>query len=448
MKRIGDYLALMRGEDFKGYLSQSWSTSWPMIIIMLFEFLINLTDVYIAGILGKEIQATVGFVSQVYFIFIVVAYALTTGTVSVASRLYTSGNRSALSNSVYTILFSVAVSGLILGVLGIALSSAVIRFLNVPEDIKANGIPLIEIYAGGLLFHYLLISSNGILRSTRMIRNSLKTMALVCFFNILLNFLLVFYSPLGYRGIALSTALSVFIGSVLNLRYMAGLMDRVRIFSYQTIRNVIAIGWPSGLTRVSWQIGSTVLFLIISALPENNVEIIAAFTNGLRIEAAIFLPAFAFNMANAVVIGNLLGERRDIDAFRGGIVTAMVGVVFILILTVITVLNARTLAMFLSHNSVVVDECVRYIYISMISEPFMAWAVIISGGLSGAGDTRGVMGIVVLSQWLIRIPLSFLLGISAGFGAAAIWWSMNMSIFVHAIFVTRRYFKKRWLALE
>ena len=223
-------------------------------------------------------------------------------------------------------------------------------------------------------------------------------------------------------------------------------MDRPRIFSYQTIRNVIAVGWPSGLTRISWQIGSTVLFLIISALPENNVEIIAAFTNGLRIEAAIFLPAFAFNMANAVVIGNLLGERRDTDAFRGGIVTALVGVVFILILTVITVLNARTLAMFLSHNSVVIDECVRYIYISMISEPFMAWAVIISGGLSGAGDTRGVMAIVVLSQWLIRIPLSFLLGISAGLGAAAIWWSMNMSIFVHAVFVTRRYFRKRWLA--
>jgi MATE family multidrug resistance protein len=448
MKRPRDYLEFMRGKDFKSYLSESWSTSWPMIIIMLFEFLINLTDVYIAGILGKEIQATVGFVSQVYFIFIVVAYALTIGSVSVVSRLYTVGDRSSLSNAVYTILFSVMVSGLILGVLGIILSSTVIRFLNIPEDIKTNGIPLIEIYAGGLLFHYLLISSNGILRSTKMIRRSMRTMALVCFLNILLNFLLVFYTPLGYRGIALSTALSVFIGSVLNLRYMAGLMDRVRIFSYRTIRSVIAIGWPSGLTRVSWQIGSTVLFLIISALPENNVEIIAAFTNGLRIEAAIFLPAFAFNMANAVVIGNLLGEKRHTDAFRGGIVTAMVGVLFILILTAITVLNARHLAAFLSHNSVVIDECVRYIYISMISEPFMAWAVIISGGLSGAGDTRGVMVIVVLSQWLIRIPLSFLLGISAGFGAAAIWWSMNMSIFVHAIFVTRRYFRKRWLAPE
>ena len=164
MKKLVEYLALMRGGDFKRYLSESWSTSWPMIIIMLFEFLINLTDVYIAGILGKEIQATVGFVSQVYFIFIVVAYALTTGTVSVIARLFTSGDRSALSNAVYTIIFSVAVSGLVLGVLGITLSSTVIGLLNVPEDIKTNGIPLIEIYAGGLLFHYLLINSNGILR--------------------------------------------------------------------------------------------------------------------------------------------------------------------------------------------------------------------------------------------------------------------------------------------
>jgi len=40
------------------------------------------------------------------------------------------------------------------------------------------------------------------------------------------------------------------------------------------------------------------------------VEILAAFTAGLRIESAIFLPAFAFNMANAVIVGNLLGSAR------------------------------------------------------------------------------------------------------------------------------------------
>ncbi len=37
----------------------------------------------------------------------------------------------------------------------------------------------------------------------------------------------------------------------------------------------------------------------------------------------------------------------------------------------------------------VIEESITYIYISMISEPFMAWGMILSGGLNGAGDTRG-----------------------------------------------------------
>ncbi|HCW92455.1 MAG TPA: MATE family efflux transporter, partial [Flexistipes sinusarabici] len=37
--------------------SQSWSISWPMILIMVFMFFISLTDVFIAGRISKDVQA-------------------------------------------------------------------------------------------------------------------------------------------------------------------------------------------------------------------------------------------------------------------------------------------------------------------------------------------------------------------------------------------------------
>jgi len=58
--------------------------------------------------------------------------------------------------------------------------------------------------------------------------------------------------------------------------------------------------------------------LILSALPEHRVEILAALTTGLRIESAIFLPAMAFNMANAVIIGNLLARKSRRRRFEAG----------------------------------------------------------------------------------------------------------------------------------
>jgi len=88
---------------------------------------------------------------------------------------------------------------------------------------------------------------------------------------------------------------------------------------------------------------------------------------------------------------------------------------------------------------------VLYIYISMISEPFMAFSVVLGGGLNGAGDTRSVMIRIVAGMWIVRIPLAYIMGITLGFGAPGIWWSMNASIITQMILIARRYFKKEWL---
>jgi Na+-driven multidrug efflux pump len=82
----------------------------------------------------------------------------------------------------------------------------------------------------------------------------------------------------------------------------------------------------------------------------------------------------------------------------------------------------------------------------MISEPFMAWGMILGGGLNGAGDTRSVLVRVALSLWLVRIPLSFVLVVLFGFGPTSVWWSMNLSQFLQAFLISKRYIGRGWLA--
>jgi putative MATE family efflux protein len=416
-----------------------------MTLMMFFEFLIGLTDVYIAGRVGKEVQATYGFVIQLYFIFIVIANSLTVGTVSVVSKLFTSSDKKELTEVVYSSMVTAAIAGIVLAIGGILLSPLIIKILNIPEELKPLSMPFIHIYAIGLLFHYLLINSNGILRSCNMIKKSLKTMTLVCVTNIALNFFFVFHTSLGFRGIALATASSVFIGSITNLRYVKRVMPDLKRFSMDPVKKMIRIGWPIGFLQVLWQVSSMVLFLILSALPEHKVEILAALTAGLRIESAIYLPAFALNMANAVIVGNLLGEKREGEALKSGIVTAGIGVGIITVMVLIVILNARWIVSFLSNNEVVIKESIKYIYISMISEPFMAWGVILAGGLNGAGDTKSVLMRVAFSVWLVRIPLSYVFVVLFGFGATSVWWSMNLSQFLQAFLLSKRYFSRSWL---
>jgi putative MATE family efflux protein len=437
---------LFKSEKIGSYLSRSWSVSWPLTLIMVFEFLIGLTDVYIAGKVSKEIQATYGFVIQFYFILIVIANALTVGTVSVVSRLYTSGDRNELSKSIFSSLISAAGTGIFLAGGGFLLSPPIIHILNIPLQLKQYCIPFMKIYATGLFFHYLLINCNGILRSCNRVKDSLKTQAFVCVLNIGLNFILVFHTPLGFRGIAAATASSVFIGSMVNLWKVRSSMTGVMEFSMDRVRKMITIGWPIGMLQVLWQLSSMVLFLILSALPEQRIEILAALTTGLRIESVIYLPVFGFNMANAVIVGNLLGEKRKEDAFQSGFITAAIGVLIVTIMVLVVILNARWIASFLSNNEMVIRESMKYIYVSMISEPFMAWGIILGGGLNGAGDTKSVMIRVALSVWFVRIPLSYIFVVLFGFGPVSVWWSMNISQFIQAFAMSKRYFNREWLS--
>ena len=92
-------------------------------------------------------------------------------------------------------------------------------------------VPMMKIYAAGLLFHYVLINSNGILRSTQRIKVSLKTMALVCGINIGLNLFFLFQTTLGFKGIALATASSVMIGCLINLARVKKEMEGERFLA-------------------------------------------------------------------------------------------------------------------------------------------------------------------------------------------------------------------------
>jgi putative MATE family efflux protein len=286
------------------------------------------------------------------------------------------------------------------------------------------------------------------LRSSDRVKESLKTQALVCVLNIGLNFLLVFHTSLGFRGVAAATASSVFIGSMVNLWRVRSSVTGAGRLSIDPVRKMIRIGWPIGMLQVLWQLSSMVLFLVLSALPEHRVEILAALTTGLRIESVIYLPVFGFNMANAVIVGNMLGEKREEDAFRSGFITAAIGVLIVTIMVIAVILNARWIASLLSNNEIVIGECTKYIYISMISEPFMAWGIILGGGLNGAGDTRSVLIRVALSVWLVRIPLSYIFVVFFGLGPASVWWSMNISQFVQAFLMSKRYFNRGWLSLD
>lgn len=429
-------------------LGESWAMGWPLILVMLFEFLIAITDVYIAGRFGKEVQGAVGFSAQVHFIFVVLANAVGVGAVSLASRQAGAGECADFSRTVRTLITVSLISGAVLSAAGVLTAPVIVRHARIPATIATLAGPYLMILFASLVFHYTLIISNALLRSAHRPRRSLLTMSIVAMANIGINAALYLCTDIGYTGIAVSTAASYTIGCLLNMPAMRTLAESSRpLLDTAVLRRVFHTGWPTFVMQVAWQLGTVTLFMIAGSLPARKVEVIAALTNGLRIESAIFLPAYALNMASAAIVGKHLGASRTREAYHSGITTALLGAILISVLSVIVIAFARPLAGMLSPNTDVVRETVRYLTIQMLVEPFMAMLVILAGALNGAGDTRSVMLVIGLSMWLVRIPLAWLLGIHLNFGPAGIWWAMNIDILVRLVLIGYRYRGRRWLSL-
>jgi Na+-driven multidrug efflux pump len=275
---------------FKTILAESWSIGWPMTLIMFFEFLIGLTDVYVAGRFGKEVQAAYGIAFQLYFIFIIIGIAFSVGSVSVISRLFTSDKKDDFRHAVNSSFIASGLMGICFTLFGVAFAGKIIGALGIPETLKVYAAAFLTIYSAGFFFDYVLLNTNGTLRACKLIKKSLWTMAIVCGLNIALDFALALHTPLGFRGIAVATVASLFVGAVLNTNYLRKIVRISFEISLPIIKKILNISWPSGVLQVVWQLGVMAIFLILNALPRNNVEVMAAFTNGLRIESAIFLP--------------------------------------------------------------------------------------------------------------------------------------------------------------
>lgn len=435
-----------------------WQVSWPMFLIMIFNFLVGFTDVYVAGFIGPEVQAAVGFVSQLYFAIVIVANAISIGTLALVSRAIGGGDfNRALAVSRQSLIFS-AVVALGLTTLCFVLNREIIWIAGFPAEIGPIAERFLRIFAVSIGPNYVIIIANAVFRASGEVRKPLITMLLVSLLNIAGDFFLVLgiypFHKMGYAGIAISTAVSMMIGMAVSLGFFTGglwkpIFRRPWQTSWESITRIVAIGWPAGLLQIAWNAGTLVIYNILGRLDgRESVTAMAAITNGLRIEAIIYLPAFALNMTAAVIAGQNLGAGNPSRAESAGWKIARTGVLLLSAMALVIFVWAEDFASILAKSPPVIRETTRYLRFNMLSEPFMALSTVLGGGLQGAGDTRGTMWIIIVAMWLIRLPLAYLLAFSLQLGATGVWLAMITSMAFQGMLMTARFHKGGWKELS
>jgi putative MATE family efflux protein len=428
-----------------------------MLLIMIFDFFVGFADVYVAGFISPQVQAAVGFVSLLYFFVIIIANAISTGTVALVSRAFGSLAFEKASEYVKQSLIFGLIISLMLMAVGLLFHVPIVRIAGFPPQIRTIAETFLVIFSFALGSNYLLIISNGIFRASGEVKKPLLTMFVFCVINIILDFALVFgFGPLpalGYPGIGYATAASATVSMVVNLAFFTTgrwrkLLRKGWGIHRETILLIARLGWPACLLQVAWNAGSIVLYHILSRLGSESITALASITNGLRIEAIIFMPAFAMNMAASVLVGQNLGAGNPRRATQLGWKIALSAMAVLSLISCIIFIFAGFFASLLARDLSVLAETTRYLRVNMFSEPFMALSLVLGGALQGAGDTRGNMWVIIFCMWIIRLPLAFLMATMLGLGAFGVWLAMVASMTVQGLLMAYRFHRGKWKALK
>jgi MATE family multidrug resistance protein len=80
----------------------------------------------------------------------------------------------------------------------------------------------------------------------------------------------------------------------------------------------------------------------------------------------------------------------------------------------------------------VVAVAAALIPLAGVFQVFDGLQVVAGGILRGLGETRVAMLVNILGYWVLGLPVSYLLGFGAGWGAVGLWWGLVVGLAVVA----------------
>ena len=420
-----------------------WHLTWPQGIMLLCQFVIGITDVWAGGRIGSEVQASIGLITQCHMMFMALAMAAVNGAVASISHARRGAERqgAALRRS---------------GRHRVHRHRRAHRRRRIhmagtapaahpdPRNISISGDRCSDCHDSKRTpGQYTLTIGAAVFRAAKMVLTPLYVTITACLLNVFgdLAFGLGWWGfpNYGAAGIAYSTLVSVTVGAAL----MLFLLVRKNLFSRDSfpplrwIRTgapyLLKVAGPAFGTSFLWQTGYMVLYIITASLPFGKVNALAGLTTGIRVESILFLPATAFSMTAAVLVGHALGEGDRREAKRTLLATLGIACAGMSVVGASIWPWRAELAGLIAPDPAVQIETVKYLSYNILAVPFTVASVVLAGGLNGAGATVYPMVSFSLAVWAVRLPIAWLFGHVIWQDAAGVFLSTFVSQVVMAL---------------
>lgn len=442
-----------------------WGLSLPAIIEQVMITMVQYVDTAMVGSLGSAATAAVGLTASTTWLINGFLSAAAIGfSVQVAQHVGAGERERAQNVTTQSIVF-IAVGGLLMMTLAALVSGALPRWLGADEQVRPLASAYFRIIACAVPFNFCALMLGSIIRCAGDTRTPMLLNLFINALNIFLNFLLIYpsrsVSVLGKQvwlwgaGMGVSGAA---LGSLLSLAVVSGLffwalyrrpspVRPQRGASYRFTAPVLQTAWRLGLPVAMERTLTCAAQIVITAvITRLGTAAIAANHLAVTAESLSYMPAYGVAAAATTMVGQAMGAGRMDLAKRFSRLITYLGVAMMTAGGALLYGFAPNLIRLFSADPEVLGLGTKMLRIVAFAEPCFGMAIVVTGVLRGAGDTKAPFLISLFTMWGVRITLA--LTLSGPMGLAGVWVAMAIELCIRGgLFVTRMY-RGKWLKLR
>jgi len=426
--------------------------SIPVAIENVLHMSVFIIDAVMVGRLGTDALASIGLAGALYFTISMVFSSLSVGSASIVARHIGAKEKEAAQVVGAQAVLMSLILGVLVTPLLLVFAQKMLVLMSAEPQVSALGKSYMQIIGGFFIFRLIILACNGILRGAGDTKTPMKVTIIINCINILFNWLLIFgigpFPRWGVAGAAWATAIAYTIGTVLlcTKLFTGRCILRISIrqiiqFHFESVKRIIRISIPAAIDAFLTQIGFLIFAKIVAIL---GTIPLAAHQIAIRIESISFMPGFALAVSTATLVGQSLGTKNvnlALLSMRRSCYFAMALMGFFAFIFLI--FPAQMATIFKPEPSVL-SLAVVCVMIAALEQPALAIYMVYSGGLRGAGDTISPMIITIVGTLCFHVPISYLFGITLGWGLAGVWFGSALDWICRAIAIYILYRRGRW----
>ena len=388
---------------------------FPILFGTFFQQLYNTVDAIVVGqFLGSAALAAVGGgTSTAINLLIGFFTGLSSGATVIISQYYGARNYSDTKKAIHTAIMIAIFGGIAILAIGLIFTRPLLLIIGTPEDVLPPAESYMRIYFIGSVFNTIYNMGAGIFRALGDSKKPLYFLIASCMVNIVLDVVLVGFTPLGVAGAAWATIMSQAVSAILVIHYLKNLDDNIK-FEYSELkidgpilRNTLKIGLPTGIQSVLYTISNLIIQANVNAFGTATAAAWAAYG---KIDAIFWMSINAFGIAATTFVGQNYGAHLFDRVKKGVRISMLIGsIMTVLISAAFLALQDYSLMLF-TNDQDVLDIGVKILLILAPTWITYVPIEIMSGVMRGCGKTLiptiiTVIGICVLrALWLQIVP--------------------------------------------